>query len=176
MDPWVTFLCWYFATIYFWILTCLGKIIPRIFCVNILRTTSSDMEGITHPQCKNLRRIFQLFSLASSYTWHSFPSIRTGHGFSHSCLNSKSTALAIPYVQSISLIVQGPLQLMQYTTGRTKAIIRDSCYPNTQNGIPTVTVNSKSASFPIFSPKKYHYSRDHHQLILVGTMKPCFHQ
>ena len=76
---------------------------------NNLCTTSSGMEGITHTQCKNFHRIFQLFSLASSYTWHSFPSIWTGHGCSHSYLHSKSTALTVPYFQSIPLIVQGPL-------------------------------------------------------------------
>ena len=76
---------------------------------NNLRTTSSDIEGITHAQCKNSRIIFQLFSLSSSYTWHSFPSIWMGHGCSHSYLHSKSTALAVPYFQSIPLIVQGPL-------------------------------------------------------------------
>ena len=122
---------------------------PKYPLCNKIRTTSSDMDGITHAQCKHFRIISHLFSIASSYTWHSFPSIWTGHVCSHSRLNSKSKGLAVPYVWSLPLFVQYPLQLQQETTGRNKAIIRGSCSPNPQNGIPVVTVNSKSASFPI---------------------------
>ena len=117
---------------------------------NNLRITSSDMEGTAHAQCKHFRRISPLFSVASSDTWHSFPSIWTGPRCSHYRLQYKSKCPAVPYVQSLPFFVQGPLKLLQEKTGRNKEIIRGSCSPNPQNGIPTVTVNSKSDSFPIY--------------------------
>ena len=77
---------------------------PQGHMCNNLLITSSDMEGITRAKCKLFRGIFQLFSLASSDTWRSFPSIWTCPGCSHSCLQSKSTAMYVPDVQSLPLI------------------------------------------------------------------------
>ena len=117
---------------------------------NNLCTISYDMEGTAHDQCKNIHRIFSLFSVASPDTWHIFPSIWTGPRCSHYRLQYKFKGLAVPYVQSLPLFVQGPLQLLQEKAGRLKEIIRGSCSTNPQNGIPTVTVNRKYASFPIY--------------------------
>ena len=122
-------------------------------------TASSYIEGIARVWCKNLCIISPLISQASSDTWCSFPYIWTGPRCSHSRLHFNSTALSVLYDQSLRLIVQVPLQFLWDTTGINKSIIICFCSPSLQSGIPTGTVNHKSASSPIFFLHKKFISR-----------------
>ena len=47
-------------------------------------------------------------------------------------------------------MVHGPFQFLCETNEINKSILRGSCYPNPQEGIPTGTGNSKPAYFPMW--------------------------
>ena len=124
------------------------------------------MEGIDRALHINLRKLSPHLSLPPSNTFYTFPYIVTGTGYSHSQLHSSSKDQTVPRPQSHSWMVHGPLHFLRKTIGRNRAIMRGSCSPNPQQGIPKGTVNYKSSSsFPILFL--------HEHVIIQGSTLTC---
>ena len=150
---------------------------PQGTICNNLCITSSDMEGTAHAQCKNFRRISPLFSVASSGTWHSFPSIWTGPGCSHYRLHYKSKMSGCSICPITPFVCPMSPQNIARENRKKQSNYKRFMFSQSPKWHSNSNSKQQICFLPqIFSPQKCHYSRDHHQAILVGILNPCFHQ
>ena len=157
----------------------LNLYLPRVnhtkdlLCNNI-RTTSSDMESITHAKYKSFRRIIQLSSF-----WHLMqlnlhmndswllPSLLSLQVNSSGC--SKCTI----HLYDCPMYPLIPVRDNRKKQSNDKRFMFSQCPKWHSNSYRNQQVRFLTH---IFSPKKCNYSRDHHQVIIVGTLKLWFHQ